>query len=341
MLYKHKIKFIPVLTMVALIATTLSVNVSKAAATSAIDLMSNQNTSVTSNHVVKFIAVTAVGAPEAGLTYTFTYQAGFTTVSSITDSDVTFTHGPSTGAETSETVAASASATDWGFGVSGQVITLTSPTDGIGAGAISANDTLIVTIGGANKVTNPSSTGNYTVVLGGTVGDTATATVPIIAPASVTITATVEPTITFSVRNSADSADTSTCSLGVLTTVGVSTCTYKLKHATNATTGIVISVIADGALRNAAHSITNPTGAVNTGEEYGFVVNSTPVTDETVSGSYATPDQIVPVISTTIITNVNPHVNTLDTVVHSASISAVTPAGSYTQVVTWTAVGQF
>lgn len=161
--------------------------------TSMSDVMNRQKIGVASNHTITFTTPTGVDALSDTITLDFT---GFT-LGSVAFGDIDLTHGPSTGAETSETLAAAAAAGTWGISAAGVVITLTPPTDAA-AGEIAANDIVIVTIGtnasgGANQITNPASAGAYAVRLAGNFGDTGGIGAPIQADDQVAVTATVLP----------------------------------------------------------------------------------------------------------------------------------------------------
>lgn len=334
MLYKHKIKLIPVLTMVAFIAATLSMNVSKAASVGVIDLLlTNQNISVASNQTISFYNQTAVAE---GNTIILTFEAGFD-LTSVTEDDVDVeddTVDLTTAADCSSTEHASVA-------VTGQALTITiCAGDG---GAIAASSRIDVKIGthatgsgtGANQIENPATADTYTVDLTGTFGDTGTANVYIIAPASVTITATVDPIITFSIDNTV-------CNLGNLNATTAGTCTYTISHSTNAQGGLVVKASAPSTLTRIGGSETIPygTGAIAAGTaEYGFWV-STPDGGSTVTG-YDSEASAVPSSDTTIIENAVPHASADDIITHKAAVSGLTPAGSYTQTITWTATASF
>lgn len=334
MLYKHKIKFIPVLTMVAVIAATLSMNTSKAASVGVIDLLlTNQNISVASNQTISFYNQSVVAE---GNTIILTFAAAFDT-STITEDDVDVEDDGvdlTTAADCSGTEQASVA-------MASDVLTITiCAGDG---GAIAGSSRIDVKIGtnatasgtGVNQIINPSTVGTYTVALTGTFGDTGSANVVIIAPASVTITATVDPIITFSINNTV-------CNLGNLNAATAGTCTYTISHSTNAQGGLVVKASAPTTLTRIGGSETIPygTGSIVAGTaEYGFWV-STPDGGSTVTG-YSAEAQPVPSSATTIIENAIPHASASDVVTHKAAVSGLTAAGSYIQTITWTATATF
>lgn len=163
-----------------------------AALTSRSLIMTRQQPSVASNSVLRFTTPTGVEASTD--TITITFQTDFD-LSSVAFGDIDLSHGASTGFETSETLAATPAAGVWGAAVSGQVLTLTAPSDAA-AGEITAGDRVVVLIGtnatgGTNQITNPSSVGSYTVSVAGTFGDTGTYDVAIISSDVISVSATV------------------------------------------------------------------------------------------------------------------------------------------------------
>ncbi len=112
-------------------------------------------------HEFKF--TTPSGAGEAGDYIRISFDGGFD-LSQIVFSDVTLTHGSFSGLETSETVAAVASATSWGLAVSGNHIDLVHPTNAAN-GDIAPNDIILINIGAANKIINPAVIGSKIIAL--------------------------------------------------------------------------------------------------------------------------------------------------------------------------------
>jgi len=180
------------LTLAAVLATAAVVgawNVSAATVTSANDYPSTLQTSQASNHRVLFTTPTGVSL---GSTITLTFASSFDT-SSITEDDVDIaddgtdltTAADCTGSEQASVVIVS------------DIVTITiCAGDG---GAIAATSAVTIEIGtnatssgtGANQITNPSSTGNYYVALGGTFGDSGSIILPIGGDDSLSVTATV------------------------------------------------------------------------------------------------------------------------------------------------------
>ncbi len=180
----------------------------------------------------------------------------------------------------------------------------------------------------------------------------------------VLVTATVTPTLSFIIRNTGDTADTNECPLGILTTSGVSTCSYRLAVATNASGGFQVQINSDGTLNSGANDINAiaEDGTVTAGTEgYGIAVTGAtsggnngsdvynqPVTED---GNFNDDDTPVPAVATNFVSFTNTFVyvpfgtdgDLTDTtlVTHRAAISAGTPAGLYDQVVTYTVTATF
>lgn len=178
----------------------------------------------------------------------------------------------------------------------------------------------------------------------------------------VTVTAEVQPSLAFVIRDSADSTDTNTCALGLLTLVSVGQCSYRLKVTTNSTSGYTVQVNTDGDLRrsgsgdvadaldidpvSAGVSITSGT------ERYGVNVaagSATGGSTPTLAGVFATPDSPLPISSPTnlyTVAGINSPAASGDTtntalVTHKAAIAGKTYTGNYTQLVTYTVAANF
>lgn len=305
------------------------------------DTMSRVQASASSSHVLKF--TTPSGATTSGKTITLTFPNTFN-FTSKTIASLTFTHGPSTGLETVETLAAVPAANVWGAvfsGTNNSVLTLTSPT--VGA-ALAANDKVIFTYNSTNSI-NPASTGTYLIVIGGSFGDTGEIGVNLVSSDQIAITATVDPSLTFTVNTAA-------LALGSLSSASVtsSTNTSNLTIATNALSGYTISVSDAGngttaGLNNAAASYLIPTSTTTLAagtEGYGGACNK-------VSGSgscsFATAANAVNTFSLTPATFASfaskPAGTDTYSVIVRAAISTTTTAGSYADTLTLIGSGNF
>lgn len=187
----------------------------------------------------------------------------------------------------------------------------------------------------------------------------------------VQVTAQVPASLTFSIRNTADTANTNVCQLGVLSLAQVNYCSYRLRIATNASTGFT-TTIQPSAIFNSngsatmtaitndvafatgteAYGIASVTGASSGGRTSGgaftnpvneasatqdsaltFNVDSTPLsfTSATTVISYTAPFNA----------STAPNLNTTSLITHGASIDAGTPTGNYGHTVTYRVTGSF
>lgn len=185
----------------------------------------------------------------------------------------------------------------------------------------------------------------------------------------VLVSATVPATLAFSIRNSADSANTNVCQLGTLSLSSVSTCTYRLRIATNAANGFTTTIQADKDFATPTFAtmtvIANDTSFVAGTEAYGIQVltaatvggrqsTSSAFTEPIVESSFATTTfnvdaSPVPTSSAGIIisfprsfqTGAAPSTTSTSAVTHAAAIGGGTPTGNYSQTVTYRVTGSF
>jgi len=345
MLYKHKIKFIPVLAMVALIAATLSINVSKAATVVVLsDTMSNQTISALSSHNMVFQVPSGVAA--AG-TIVITFPSGFDTTT-LAFGTMTAAQGATSSLGTSMTLGASASGATWGVAVTTTTVTLTS-----GTGTVTAGNYVGITMStpAAPLITNPGTTGSKLITIAAGV-DTGSLAVPILTDGLVTITATVDPTITLTLSSN-------TCALGTLASGVNQTCQYNVTVSTNATGGYTGYIRDDGNLRNATDDINDVTGgAVAAGTEAYGVATSDSTSNAILtaqggsaltSGACTSADGVGGSVAAAPLTATNqtftvaaaPVSGDITYLCHSASITAITPAGSFASISTITVAGNF
>ncbi len=185
---KFRVSFLIALFLVFFIPACLFA----AALSSRRDIMSRNQISVSSNHEIQFTSPSGVDASSDTIIITFPSGFSFGTVAF---GDVDLFHGPSTGFETNETLAASASAGVWGVSVSGNIVTFTAPTNA-GAGEIAAGDKVVIRVGtnaagGTNQVTNPSTAGVYTLSISGTFGDSGNLSLPIAQSDRISVTLSI------------------------------------------------------------------------------------------------------------------------------------------------------
>jgi hypothetical protein len=311
--------------------------------------MSNLTVNATSTHTISF--VTPTGANNNTDTIIVTFPADFDfTGKAITG--LSLTHGPTTGLENTETLAASANATSWGAAFSStenRVLTLTAPTDGVGSAAIAASSKVIITYTGTDSI-NPSSPGSYSVTIGGAFGDTGETTVNILSNDQVTISATVPQSLTFSISdNSIGFGNLSAASAryadGTGAGAGSEGEAHNLIVGTNAPNGYSMTV-AGNTLTAGANTIT-AIGGSNTASSAGTEQFGLRMTASGGSGSVAAPyaaagfafdsgafpDQVASASGSSA--------NTTYSVRYLANITSSTEAGSYTSTLTYVATANF
>ncbi|MBI1975108.1 MAG: hypothetical protein HYS57_01960 [Parcubacteria group bacterium] len=323
------------------------------------DTMSSSKISTASNHTIVFR--TPTGAGDSTDTITVTFPSGFT-MNSVTFDDFDLAH--SAGGQSNctsptysndETLAATPSATAWGATSSGQVITFTAPTDGVGAAAIAANACTRIKIGtnattgvtGDTQITDPSSATSYDIAIAGAFGDTGDIRVTILSDDQVAVSATVEESLTFTLG-------TTSVALGTLSTSAVTSGSHTVTLATNAASGLVLTY-AGNTLTFGSSTITAmstaTTSQVGT-EQFGINAkdNATPDVGVECSGTapiaaaatgYATVNQFKFVTDETVISAANAINSTSCTISYITNIAALTEAGSYATALTYTATATF
>jgi uncharacterized delta-60 repeat protein len=188
----------------------------------------------------------------------------------------------------------------------------------------------------------------------------------------VNVIANIAPTLSFNIRNIDDSADLNVCNFGDVSTstpipntngtVDSGECGYSLAVGTNSSSGFTMQMSSNGALTNGVSNINNVlnNGTWSAGEEaYGIaqvIVGQTgrdPLSGDydqslTREGNFLTDTTPVPTTATDFVTytdGVQYEAGNLDTdvtkVIHGLVVGAGTPAGSYSQVVTYTVTASF
>lgn len=342
MLKLHKIKALPILLIIALLAGSVYVGSVKAA--TVVDMVTTSSDQTSGNTTTLTSTWTTLSDLDAGDVITLTYGASSSEfdLTGLDDTNISVDDG------------AAVTVQSGACGATDSVQAVVSPQDVVltfcdSYPTLSAGATLTITF---DTVLNGDSTGSPHAVSfvstgSTTYSDDGTSNVPVIDAQTVTVTATVDPTISFTLS-------TPDCDLGSLSTSAAGTCTYNLTGATNASGGMVVSADADGVLSTGAAGagdtiadIGSPTAeatfeaAVGV-EAYAFEV-ATLGSGFTMDAAYTedTYDAVPTTIDAIFNSGGGPVASAATTIKHAANIDGTTPAGSYSQVVTWTAVGTF
>lgn len=343
-------KTVSVAILFALVLYSLPVHFASAASiTSASDTMSDLTINAVSSHSIKFTSPT--GANQNTDTIIVTFPADFDFTGKVIGG-ISFTHGATTGLESTETLSAAASATDWGAVFSGtenRVLTLTAPTDGTGSAVVAPGDKLIIGYTSTNSV-NPSSAASYVISISGAFGDSGDITVNILTDDQVVISATVPQSLTFSINdNSIGFGSLSAASARYADSTGAGAGAEGEAHnlivGTNASAGYSMTV-AGNTLTSGGNTIT-AIGAANTASSAGTEQFGLRLTAAGGSGAVAAPyaaagfafdsgafpDQVASAGGASS--------NTTYSARYLANITASTEAGSYTATLTYVATANF
>jgi hypothetical protein len=328
----------------ALIAFFLNGRAYAANLTSISDTLSRIQVSVDADHSIEFVTPTGVDESTDTIVLTLDDSGDAFDLSSVAYGDIDLAvddDGGCDGTWTDKTLAASAGAGEWGVDVNTttDVITFTAPTDAT-TGEITAGRCVQIQIGtnadsGTNAINNPASPGTYTVDIAGTFGDTGSFALNIVSDDQIDISASVDPTLDVTIGSTS-------CALGTLSASYIETCSYDVTVSTNATSGYVATIVADGLLRNASDNIDNASGdTVDRGsEEYGIgsskagqdIVQNSGCTDHDTSASQ--PASALTTSAQQFANSSAPISTDVTTMCHLASVSGATPAGNYSQVAT-------
>jgi hypothetical protein len=173
----------------------------------------------------------------------------------------------------------------------------------------------------------------------------------------VNITADVDPSLTLTLTTTA-------CNLGTLDKDNIKTCSYGAEVSTNAATGYTGFLKADGTFRNSTNHITDVSGGsvAAASEAYGvsttslapgvtisrindiepnFEYNQADCTGLNAQSSIAMDASVLTTSDQSFAGATGPTDIETTYVCHAVGITATTPAGSYSQLVTVTAVGNF
>jgi len=297
---------------------------------------STQAVSTNANITLTFTPATAI---TNGSTIRVGFSSSYTGGAALTNADVAATGTNIT------------SSTESAFTTTGFTSTL------VTTGNVTTPVTIV--IGGVNKLTSPVAIGNYSFSLITSVGDVG-AVLQYVGQANVVqVRAVVPPTLSFVIRNTADTANTNTCDMGDLTTASVGTCSYRLKVGTNAKNGYTVSVATSGnfteGVANFANAAAGPGGTLIAAgtETYGALVTKGNITGGTTTlaavynAGVTNSVSYVNTLAATLITANGPNnpaatdLSNTSLITHNAAIDSATTAGSYLQTVTYTVVGSF
>lgn len=337
--------------MLAIFAGPFSQVAFAAALTAKSDTMSTQKELTASSHTIKF--TTPTGAGDSTDTIIITFPSTGTTpfnFTSKTISTVTFTHGVSTGAENTETLAATPSATAWGAVFSGtqnRILTLTAPTDGVGAAVVAASDKIILTYDSTNSINPSVNASPYTIAISGAFGDTGNISVAILTDDQVAVSGTVAESMTFTLG-------ATSVALGTLSSSAVTSGSHTVTLATNAASGMTLSY-SGTTLTSGSNTITAMSTAAASSigvEQFGInaKLNTTPAVGAECSGTapiaaaatgYATVNNYKFVTGDTVISSAGGINSTSCAISYIANILGSTEAGSYTTTLTYNATANF
>lgn len=329
---------------------SMPIRADAAAVSAQSDTMSSVKVSAASSHTIRF--TTPTGASDNTDTIIITFPSDFN-FSSKTIGTLTFTHGATTGAETTETLAASATGSAWGAAFSGtqnRVLTLTAPTDGTGAAVVAASDKIIITYDNTNSL-NPSSANTYTIAISGTFGDTGNILVAILNDDQVSITATVAQSLSFSISDNTIGFGTLSASDDFFATgdgngSATETEAHTLAVGTNAASGYTMTV--RGATLTAGIPTITAIGGTNTAsttgtEQFGLRMTASGGSG-TVSAPYAASGFAYAADASTASTVASSSTSSATTTFSArylANIAASTEAGSYTATLTYVTTANF
>ncbi len=320
-----------------------------AAISSASDTMSSSKVNATSTHSIKFTTPTGAGQNTDDISVTFPADFDFTGKSTTS---VSFSHGATTGLETTEVLHGTPDSSRWGVAFSGtedRILTLTAPSDGVGAAEVFAGEVIVITYTAASS-TNPSSATSYAITIGGTFGDSGDITIQILDNDQVAITATVPQSLTFSISDNTISFGSLSASAARYASGTASGDTseveaHNLIVGTNAANGYTMTVagntLTSGGNTISAIGASNAASSIGT-EQFGLRLSASGG-NGAVNAPYAAagfaydtgafPDPVATSTSATA--------NTTYSARYIANITSSTEAGAYSATLTYTATANF
>ncbi len=329
--------------------------VKAAALTNVSDTLSTVAETTVSDHTIVFTTPTGVEQAE---TITVTFPASFADgLNGVDFADMDLNDGGE------KTLAAVCDGADWGAAVATRTITFTSCTDTIDGG-----DTVTIQIGlnaaaGDTQIVNPAAANDLGIDIAGTMVDSGSLAVSIIADDSVAVSSTVNPTITFSISDTTigfGDLDVSTGRWATGDTLGgdasdpaTPTAAHTMDIATNADNGWAITyngatltsgsnTVCETPLTDCADVTDDSEGTPGT-EQFGISIStngdSTPAAgyERDASSSF----EFVPSTTTTLISESAPTDAETISVSYLANIAGTTEAGSYSTAITYIATATF
>jgi len=353
---KHILKISALIMILAMIGLGLPYPYAQAAALTSMSVsMSTLASDTAANYIVQFTTPTGVAVTK---TIILTFPDG--TDVNAGDNLLDFTDVDLEDDGVDLTLAAVASGATWGCGVTETAITFTSDT-----GTIAADSVVTIKVGtnasdGDKQMVNQTTAENKadrTLDITGTFGDTGSINIYVNpAEADVTVSATVDPTLSMSLTGT-------TPNLGTLDTDGVDLDAgtagnqipgTKVTVSTNANSGVDITVkdLANGLNDGSGNTIddvngTPATWASQSGEAFGIMATETGAKWDA-ANNYVTDDEsktywdLTTTASDTTIYNGTGVESAKEIYAgFNAQIVAATPAGSYTDTVTFVATATF
>lgn len=334
------------------------------------DTLSDSRPSIGSNHTIQF-ALSGGNPIKENDTIIVTFPSGFT-IGSVDYTDIDLA-GSGAG---EQTLAATPSASSWGAVFSGQVLTLTAPSNA--ATWIGGGETVTIEIGtnatagttGDQQITNPSSAGSYTIDISANGDSPETGALVVAIIAGVTVSATVAESLTFTIAGVANTNCTQGNSVTAVTTTattvpfGAMTAnTFKkgcqlLTVNTNAGDGYITTSQETDQLTNAG-SQTIPDTTCDTGSctestaaawvtpsanhGFGHTCHGLPCVGAYSSGTNYRQFASIADSETaqTLMSSSTPVTNSTSTVVYQLSVSGSQASGDYTNTVVYITTAQF
>ncbi|MFH1620507.1 MAG: fibronectin type III domain-containing protein [Patescibacteria group bacterium] len=221
------------LCVVVFASSITSSSVFAAKAQPASDSLSRQKVSEAADHEIVFKTPSGVDAP----TDTITLALPDFTFGALGIGDIDLFHGPVTGFEGTDVLAAVPAAGVWGVSIAGTNITFTAPTNAV-PGTVPLNDMIGIRIGtnavgGVNRLVNPAVPVAALITIGGTFGDENSLAVAIVGNDTVSVTATVAATTTPPSGGGGGSGDTAPPVISNVQAVNITSSTVTIIWTTN------------------------------------------------------------------------------------------------------------